>query len=130
MYMAGRLRTASMPPSTLMESAVYSPSDLPLPFFAFFWATFSLGTSIGLLFAGAAAAADSESFGGILLHSNGDTSRCVAVAHTGLRKGSIHLLWQPLSTIKVNNLRVRQQALIIAQNTRSEEHTSELQSPM
>ena len=25
MYMAGRLRTASMPPKTLMESAVYSP---------------------------------------------------------------------------------------------------------
>src|SRR5437899_1390396 len=38
MYIAGRLRTASMPPSTLIESAVYSPFP-PLmaasfPFFA------------------------------------------------------------------------------------------------
>src|SRR5438093_11992657 len=38
MYIAGRLRTASMPPSTLIESAVYSPLP-PLmaasfPFFA------------------------------------------------------------------------------------------------
>src|ERR1039457_3816083 len=122
MYMAGRLRTASMPPSTLMESAVYAPSDLLLPFFAFFWATFSFGTSIGLLFAGAAAAADSESFGAILLHSNGKASRCVPVANAGLRKGSIHLLWQPLSTIKVNNLRVRQHGLIIAQNPSVHDH--------
>src|ERR1022692_2832091 len=80
MYMAGRLRTASMPPSTLIESAVYSPSDLAVPFFPFFWANFSFGTSMGLLFSGTAAAADSGSFGAILLHSNGDTSRCVSVA--------------------------------------------------
>src|SRR5665811_1617507 len=74
MYMAGRLRTASMPPSTLIESAVYSPSDLASPFFPFFWAGFSFGTARGLLVSGAADAADSESFGGILLHSNGNTS--------------------------------------------------------
>src|SRR5208283_3815462 len=90
MYMAGRLRTASMPPSTLMESAVYSPSDLPLPFFPFFWGTFSFGTTGGLLFSGAAAAADSESFGDILLHSNGDTSsvrfRC---SHPDATKGPL-----------------------------------------
>src|SRR5271165_3975647 len=79
MYMAGRLRTASMPPRTLMESAVYSPSAWPLPFFVGLRGGFSLSTSIGLLFSGAAAAADWESFGGILLHSIGNTDQtCVA----------------------------------------------------
>src|ERR1017187_2373481 len=82
MYMAGRLRTASMPPSTLIESAVYSPSDLPWPFFPFCWVNFSFGTARDLLFSGAAAAADSESFGDILLHSNGTRRACVSVAHT------------------------------------------------
>ena len=41
MYMAGRLRTASMPPSTLIESALYSP--LPL-LFAVFWFSSSVPT--------------------------------------------------------------------------------------
>src|SRR5690349_23024893 len=31
MYIAGRLRTASMPPRTLIDSAVYSLLELPLP---------------------------------------------------------------------------------------------------
>src|SRR5271167_4150013 len=67
MYMAGRLRTASMPPRTLMESAVYSPLALalPLPFFAALRLRFSLSASIDFLFSVTAAAVDWESFGGI-----------------------------------------------------------------
>src|SRR5271157_5546348 len=77
--MAGRLRTASIPPKTLMESAVYSPSDLPAPFFPFFW-SLSFCTSMGLLSSGAAAAADWGSFGTILLHSIGNTNRARVAA--------------------------------------------------
>src|ERR1035437_544033 len=95
MYMAGRLRTASMPPSTLIESAVYSPSDLPLPFFPFFWVNFSFGTARDLLFSGAASAADSESFGGILLHSNGNTSSVRSRCSHPDSQGSVTLSGNP-----------------------------------
>lgn len=66
-----------------MESAVYSPSAWPLPFFVGLREGFSVSASIGLSFSGAAAAADWVSFEGILLHFIGNIRLGVVATFCG-----------------------------------------------